>query len=142
MSQRSDHATAVLALLRNAPPESNPLVTYDGQAADGAAGIYVVARFSTTRPDGTSITHEQDQANTRITLICAAGGVTSGSYAEDLRIVTARAEAALLGVTPTIAGRLCSPIRDDGDAPADWDDSTGPSIWTQHIYYRFFSIPA
>lgn len=137
MGVKQDHHNMALELLRNAPPESEPLSVYDGKAPKNALMPYVACHPTTVRPDGTSITGEQDEAMTRLMLVCVADS------AEGLSIVCDRAEAALLGVTPNIAGRSCWPIRDEGDAPPrDWDDTTLVTIWTQRVVYRFGSIPS
>lgn len=139
---RADHHNMLLELLRTAPPESSPLVVYNGRAPDDATGPYVVAHMTTTKPDGTSFTNEQDEALTRAVLICTVVGIRGGE-ADAVAAVADRAEAALLGVTPNIAGRQCWPIRNEPDAPPPrWDDTIGATVWTQHVTFRLKSIPA
>jgi hypothetical protein len=139
---RSAHHNMLLALLGNAPPESSPLAVYNGRAPDDATGPYVVAHMTTTRPDGTSITNDQDIAVTRAILICTVAGPRGGDAAA-VAVVAGRCDAALLGVTPVIEGRGCWPIRGEPDAPPPgWDDSIGSTVWTQHVVYRFGSIPS
>ena len=142
MGAKQDHHLAVLTLLRAAPPSGDPLTVYDGYVPAAAVGPYVLVRITTTTPEGSSFTNEQDIAVTRIYCHCVAGGLTIGGDAIAVAAVADRVEQALLNVTPTIAGRNPWPIRDDGDTPpANDDSSTGVTIFTQRVTYRFQSLP-
>jgi hypothetical protein len=141
MGVKQDHVEVFLALLRAAPPVGSPMVVHHGRVPNGSVPPYVLAYFTTTRPDGTSLTNEQDEAVTRAILHCVAGQALDG----DGTAVTAladRVEAAVLGVTPTVPGRSCWPIRDDGDSPPpEVDESTDIAVWTQRVGYRLSSVP-
>lgn len=142
MGVKQDHADALLALLREAPPSGTPMAVHHGRVPKGAVPPYVLAYFTTTRPDGTSLTGEQDEAVTRAILHCVAGQALDGD-ATAVTAVADRVELAVLGVTPTVPGRSCWPIRDEGDAPPPQrDESTDIAIWTQQVTYRLQSIPA
>lgn len=142
MGVKQDHVDAFLALLRAAPPAVTPMVVHHGRVPNGSTPPYVLAYFTTTRPDGTSFTNEQDEAVTRIVLHCVAGQALDGD-ATAVTAVADRVELGVLGVTPTIAGRSCWPIRDDGDAPPPTvDESTDVAVWTQRVTYVLRSIPA
>lgn len=133
------HADAILALLRAdiGPP---PLNVYDGKAPDPLDGPipteYLLVYFYTTRPDGTSLTNEQDRAVTRAVIHCA------GANAIACRAMAGRAAAALLNVTPSIEGRECWPIRDDNSpGRPEPDDSTNTRVMSQIVIYRLESVP-
>lgn len=142
MGVKADHADAFLDLLRAAPPIGDPMIVYYGRVPKDAVPPYVLARFVTTRPDGTSLTGEQDEAVTRALLHCVAGAAVDGD-ATAVTAVADRVELAVLGVTATIPGRSCWPIRDEGDAPPpELDEDAGRAVWTQRVAYRLASIPS
>jgi hypothetical protein len=59
--------------------------------------------------------------------------VASNEYG--LAALAMRLRAALLDARPTILGRNCGPIRDDGSFPGNRDDATGPLVMSAlHIY--------
>lgn len=137
------HPGAILALLAAAPPASPVLVVYDGLVPMPPAvpappdPPYLLAYFSTTRPDGTSLRMDSDRAVTRAFLHCV------GADASAARAVAGRAAAALLDVTPTIAGRECFPIRDDNSGgPPQRDETTGVPVMDQVVVYVLESVPA
>ena len=118
------------------------MAVHNGRVPNGAVPPYVLAYFTTTRPDGTSFTNEQDEAVTRVILHCVAGQALDGD-ATAVTAVADRVELAVLGVTPAITGRSCWPIRDEGDAPPpEVDESTDVAVWTQRVTYTLRSIPA
>jgi hypothetical protein len=55
--------------------------------------------------------------------------------------VAGRSRAALLGVTPTIAGRGCYPIVHDDSQPPQRDESTGVLVFDQIDTYTLRSLP-
>lgn len=134
------HADAILSLLAAAPPVSPAMVVHDGAVpalteADLLRG-YVLAYIATTTPSGTSLTDEHDRAVTRAYLHCV--GMTAASA----RATAGRASSALLNVRPTITGRVCFPIRDDGsDSPPRRDESTGKLVMDRLLVVRLESVP-
>lgn len=133
------HADAILNLLAGAPPPTPALVVYDGKAPDDPAALateYCLVYMYTTRPDGTALTNASDRAVTRAVCHCV------GADARAARAVAGRVASALLDVVPTIAGRTCFPIRDDGaPQPPRPDNSTGPLVMDQVVTYRLESLP-
>jgi len=55
--------------------------------------------------------------------------------------VGGRVRAALLGVTPVIAGRVCGPIKPADSAPVQRDESTGVLVSDLVDVYEFLSLP-
>lgn len=137
------HTNAFLTLARAAPPGSPALVVHDGEvprepvvAAD-ALPPYVLLYTYTSRPDGSSLTHQSDHAITRGIFHCV------GSDAAAARAIAGRVAAGLLDVTPIIAGRVCFPIRDAGDSrPPRPDDTISPRVMDQVVVYTLESLPA
>lgn len=133
------HADAILALLASAPPASPALVVYDGEAPKDPANLapeYVLVYLYTGRANGTALTNVSDRALTRAICHCVGGD------AKAARAVAGRVAAALLDVTPAIAGRKCWPIRDDGTAgPPRPDQATGQMVMDQIVNYRLESLP-
>jgi hypothetical protein len=141
------HARAVLDLL-DADNDDPPLVVFDGSVPkDPATGKskpppYVLVYFTVATPSGempadsTSLDMDSD----RVVLRAYCHNV--GANATAARIVAGRTRAALLGVTPSVAGRECWPIRQDEGLPADRDESTGVLVMDQVDVYRLESVPA
>lgn len=133
------HADAILALLA-AAPGSPALVVYDGKVPDPPTVVtppYVLVYLSTTTPEGTSLTNEQDRAVTRAYCHCV------GADAKAARAVAGRVAAALLNAQVTISGRTCQPIRDDDSgSPPDRDETTGVLVMDRLAIYRLESLPA
>lgn len=131
------HADAILDLLADAPPVSPALVVHDGKVPDGAEPPYVLVYLATTTPTGTSLASDQDRAVTRAYCHCV------GADAKAARAVAGRVHAALLNAKPTIAGRVCWPIRDDDSGgPPDRDETTGVLVMDAVSVYRLESVPA
>jgi hypothetical protein len=132
------HADAILGLLRTALV--NPVLpVHDGEVPkepETPELPYVLVYLYTTRPDGTSLKNESDRAVTQAILHCA------GANAVAARAVAGRVADAILDVKPTIPGRVCWPIRDDGSLPPDRDDTTGHPVMDQIVNYRLESVPA
>ncbi|MFE7869762.1 hypothetical protein ACFUYE_05355 [Micromonospora humida] len=141
------HARAVLDLL-DAVDDNPPLVVYDGAVPkDSTTGKskpppYVLVYVAVLTPSGempadsTSLDMDSD----RVVLRAYCHSV--GANGQAARMVADRVRAALLGVTPTIAGRDCWPIRHDEGLPADRDESTGLLVMDQVDVYRLESVPA
>lgn len=136
------HAEAFLDLLRAdaGPP---PLVVLDGVVPHGVLAPYVLVYFTINTPSGPmpidSTSYDLDSDRVVLTGYCHNVGETPSAA----RIVTGRTRAAVLNVTPTIAGRECWPIRQmqTGQPPRP-DESTGTPVMDQIDMYRLESIPA
>lgn len=133
-----DHADAALALLR-AAPGLPPLAVYpdeDGVVPDGLAPPYVRVYITVQRPDGTDLSGQSDIAECRV--------YTHSIGANDVaaRAVADRCADALLDVTPTVAGRVCWPIRHEASLPPRRDEETGPVVIDQADTYVWASLPA
>ena len=135
------HARAVLDLL-DADNAAPPLVVHDGRVPAKAVPPYVVAYMMVQTPSGdmpvdsTSLDMDSDRVVLRAYLHSV------GANAQAARMVADRCRTQLLGVTPSIAGRECWPIRQDEGMPADRDESTGMLVMDQVDIYRLESVPA
>jgi hypothetical protein len=129
------HADAVLGLLEVAL--TNPTLTvYDGLVPEiEVPQLYVLVYFNTSRPKMTSLKSISDHAATLAILHCV------GPNAMAARAVAGRVAAALLDVVPTIPGRVCWPVRDDGTLPPRRDETTGVPVMDQIVNYRLESVP-
>jgi hypothetical protein len=135
------HAAAVLGLL-DADNVSPALVVLDGKVDDGDAPPYVLVYFrfprpsADSRPDASDLSFDQLAFTTTATVHSVAGSARAA------RAVQARVAAALLNVTPTVAGRSCSPIRwVDGQDPQR-DEETLTVAFNAVDVYEFSSYPA
>ncbi len=106
MSTLQDHADAVLNLLR-----ADALLTvYDGQVTGSADHYVLVYTFrqlpgGEIAPDKTSLVGDSTTVDMRFYCHCV------GVDAVAARAFQGRVQAALLDVTPSVAGRACFPIR-------------------------------
>lgn len=112
-----DVAAAVLDLLRADPD----LTVYDGSPPDNTTPPYVVAWLSIDSERTSRMCAGTDLSALRVTTHSVA---TTGQGA---RIVASGVRAALLDITPTVAGWTCWPIRHEYGLPPQWDESTGSS---------------
>lgn len=130
------HADAILGLLT----ADTGLVVYDGKVPDKPAvpaKQYVLVYLSTTTPEGTSLTSDQDLAVTRAYCHCV------GPDAKAARAIAGRVAARLLNARTTITNRVTLPIRDDDSGgPPDRDETTGVLVMDQVSVYRLESLPA
>jgi hypothetical protein len=106
VSTLQDHADAVLNLLR-----ADALLTvHDGQVTGTADHYVLVYTFrqlpgGEIAPDKTSLVGDSTTVDMRFYCHCV------GVDAVASRAIQARVQAALLDVTPSLAGRACFPIR-------------------------------
>ncbi|MEO3929240.1 hypothetical protein ABGB07_36125 [Micromonosporaceae bacterium B7E4] len=133
------HAVAVLGLLRAVPG----LVVYPPEDGEDGSQIvprdaippYVVAYIYVRYDLGPTIALESSRA------VAIATCHSVGANDTAARVVAGRVRAALLDVTPTIAGRKPYPIRhDDGQSPRP-DESLGSLVVDQIDVYRLESLP-
>ena len=133
-----DLANAVLALLG----EDTQLTTYDGAVPDSPAAQYALVYLYIETPDGLtvpgqlSLTLASTTINLRAYVHCVGGNAMSA------RAISGRVRAALLDVTPIVAGRSCSPIRWLEGQPPSRDEETGAVVFDQVDVYGFWSVPA
>ena len=133
------HAEAILDLLRAVTGSPAALVVHDGAVPQGLLPPYVVVYFADADPVDSTSTHLTHQARRHVTdayVHCV------GANGQAARTVGGRVRGALLGVTPTIAGRRCYPIRRTDGQPATRDETTGRVVMDKVDIYRLSSIPA
>lgn len=134
------HAAAVIGLL-DADNASPALVVLDGKVEDGDTPPYALVYFrfprppADSRPDASDLSFNQLAFTTTATVHSVAGSARAA------RAVQARVAAALLSVTPTVAGRSCAPIRwVDGQEPQR-DEETLLATFDAVDVYEFTSHP-
>lgn len=135
----------VLARLA-AAPGSPAMVVHDGKVPDapdaGATPPYAVVRFAfrsltaTESPTTTSLTF--DSTTYRVDVTVHAVGVDSRST----RGVASRVEGQLLNWTPTVTGRLCTPLRQVESVTLAPNEAMNVPVEQQTDVYRFLSVPA
>lgn len=127
-----EHAQAVLALLTAAG-----LNVHDGfvpAGVDVAASPYVLPYFDSVDPEST-----KEAAPWRFEMTVILHSV--GGNAQAARMVADLARAALLAVTPTVAGRTCFPITREAGSPPRRDESTNRLVMDQVDEYTVRSLP-
>lgn len=132
-----EHAAALLALL-DADNNTPALVVYDGKAPsplpDVRTNPYVLVYFDSNDPEFDFDAHPWLFQMTA-TCHCVGGS------AQAARMVADRVRTALVGVTPTVAGRSCYPIGRESGVPPQRDESTGSTVMDQVDSYVLKSIP-
>ncbi len=128
------HADVMLGLLR----ADVDLTVYDGAAPNAPPDHYLLVYFVDNDPElsgSTPLTGEASRFVMRAYLHCVGGNAIAA------RAVAQRARVLLLGVTPTVAGRTCFPIRREEGQPPQRDESTGALVMDKVDLYRLESIP-
>lgn len=135
------HAQAVLDLL-DADNTAPALVVLDGKVPTGAVAPYVLVYFRFDRPDAVAEPDKADLSFDQVSL-CTVATVhaVGGTTASAARAVAVRVAAALLNVTPVVAGRSCFPIRWVDGQDAARDETTGTTVFDQVDIYEFTSQP-
>lgn len=140
------HRTAFLDLL-DADDVSPALVVLDGKVpgppeqATWQAPPYVLLYFAFRTPSGVdepekvSLEAASDVLDT-MAYCHSAGGSPNTSLA-----VAGRVRAALRGITPVIAGRVCFPIRHGDGTPTQRDETTGKPVYDTVDVWQFTSLP-
>lgn len=138
------HANAVLGLL--VPPNVTATVL-DGAVPKAVPPalpqarpyllvyMYLMTPDGVQAPDKVSLNFDSDVADFWIYCHCV------GDDAAAARAVSAQVRVALLSVTPTVAGRICFPIRWREGQPPRRDEETGPLVMDQVDVYGFTSVP-
>ena len=132
------HATALVNLLDadNNPPA---LVVIAGKVPPGMLPPYVRVYVHVEDPDDAEsrpITGASQRVVARAICHCVGGDDIAA------RAVAQRVRAAYLDVVPTVAGRVCLPIRHEASNPPVDDESTGTLVVDQVDTYRLESLPA
>lgn len=134
------HKKVFLDLL-DADNVSPALAVLDGVVGTGQQMPYVLVYFgartplSVDEPDKVSLENTCDVLNATVTCHSVADSV-QGALG-----VAGRVRAALLGVTPTVAGRVCFPIVHLDGVPASRDETTLDPVFDVVDQYRFTSLP-
>ncbi|MFI2664883.1 tail completion protein gp17 [Micromonospora carbonacea] len=130
------HCDAVLGMLQAAP---GSLRVLDGAVPAGTVPPYVLVYFADADPELTD-SAPMDGTSERFVLRVYAHSV--GGNAAAARALGERVRTALLDQVPTVAGRVCWPIRrEEGQLPQR-DESTGVLVMDRIDVYRLESVPA
>lgn len=130
------HCDAVLAMLQGAP---GSLRVLDGAVPTGAVPPYVLLYFGDDDPEQVD-SSPMDGTSERFVLRVYAHSV--GGNAAAARALGERVRTALLDQVPTVAGRVCWPIRREEGQPPQRDESTGVLVMDRVDVYRLESVPA
>lgn len=136
MSTLQDHADAGLNLLR----ADTALTVYDG-AVTGTADHYVLVYTFRNLPGGEQAPDKTpltgDTATVDMRFYCHCVGVDAIAS----RAIQARVQAALLDVTPAVAGRACFPIRWVEGTQVDRNEETLSAVFDAVDVYSLVSVP-
>lgn len=135
------HTRAVLALLDadDGPP---PLVVCNGIVGPGVVPPYVLVYFALRTPTGFEVPEMVSLEQTSDVLVLSAYCHSVGYDTPDAALAVAgRARTRLLGVTPTIVGRVCAPIVHADGPPTARDEKTQRPVFDQIDLYQFTSLP-
>lgn len=135
-----DHYRWVLARL-DADDVAPALVVLHGKVPTGQVKPYVLVYFRLVTPSGEQEPDKVGFENVSDVINTTAYCHSVGGSPDAALSVAARVRAALLGVIPTIAGRVCFPIHHDDSVPADRDETTGADVYDQIDVYSFASMP-
>lgn len=136
-----DHYRWVLARL-DADNANPPLVVLHGKVTTSQLMPYVLVYFRLVTPSGEAEMDKVSLENVSDVINTTAYCHSIGGSADAALSVAYRVRAALLGVIPTITGRVCFPVRHDDSVPADRDETTGSDVYDQIDVYSFASMPA
>lgn len=126
------HSDAVLALLTGV----SGLTVYDGKVPNLPALPYAVLFTD----DGLEELDTLEATTGPVT--CAFTLTASGLTRTSAQAASGKAHAALNGQQPTVAGRICSPIRQTTSRPITRDDDVDPPLLFAANQYTFFSVVA
>jgi hypothetical protein len=135
------HAQVFLDLL-DADSDAPALVALNGQVQKTQLPPYVVVYFRLHTPAGTEAPEKVSLEATSDVLDAWAYCHSVGGNPTAALAVAGRVRAALLGVEPVIAGRICYPIVHDDSQPTNRDETTGTPVYDHVDVYRFTSQPA
>lgn len=132
----SDHADAVLALLRDGALAD---IVLDGVVPPGKKPPYVLVYMHAERPKGApgnSIDGLSAQMDFRTICHCV------GPDATGARAMASQVETALLDVVPEVPGRECGQISRESSASPVSNEETGTQVMDQVDVYRVITTPA
>lgn len=136
------HAQVFLTLL-DADNASPPLVVLNGRVQTGQTAPYVLLYFRQHTPSGAEVPQMVSLENTSDVLnVWAYCHSVAALDPMNALAVAGRVRARLLGVTPVITGRVCSPIVHDDSQPVGRNEDLGSAVFDQVDVYRFTSLPA
>lgn len=122
----------------DAPP---PLVVLNGEVPSGVTPPYVVVYFTFRTPSGTDEPDKVSLEATSDVLYTSAYCHSVGGNQHASLAVAGRVRAALRGVTPTVAGRVCGPITFADSTPVQRDETTGTRVFDLVDVWQFLSLP-
>jgi len=131
------HTAAAKALLT-----PTGLTVHNGKLPDDATTLtrpyvllYSAVAWEFDNPN-VSINHESSSCAVSLYAHCVADNDDA------VTTVTGRVRAVWLDVVPTVAGRVCTPIRQVSVQPSRQDNSLGPAVLEALAIYEFESRPA
>lgn len=131
------HSAWVLATLR----ADGVLTVLHAKVPTGQALPYVVVHFRMRTPTGVEEPDKVALEATSNVLNTSTYCHSVGATADASLAVAGRVRAALLGVIPTVAGRVCFPVVHEESLPIDPDETTGTDVYDLADVYRFTSLP-
>ena len=126
------HTDAVLAML-TADTTSR---TYDAKVPNDATLPYRVLFTDDGLDVATTLEAVPDVLTVRVTVSSSGLNRISAQIAAD------KAHATLVGQTPSVTGRKCSPLRHVNSRPITEDRDVNPSVLYSVNEYEFYSVPA
>jgi hypothetical protein len=135
------HAKAFLDLL-DADDASPPLIVLHGQVKPGEQPPYVLLYIRLYTPSGAEVPQMVSLENTSDVLdVWAYCHSVARLDPMNALAVAGRVRACLLGVTPVISDRVCTPISHSDGRPVDRNDELGSTVFDQVDVYLFMSLP-
>jgi hypothetical protein len=126
------HTDAVLALLQ----ADTSRRTYDAKVPADATMPYRTLFTDDGLDEATNLEAVPDVLTVLVQVTASGLNRTSTQIAMD------KAHAALVGVTPTVAGRKCSPLRQINSRRITEDRDVTPHVLYAVSEYEFYSVPA
>lgn len=133
-----EHAQVMLDLAAG-PGLGTTLTVLDGANPDNVPPPYVLVYFVDSDPEDTDSRSVEDAPGR---FVVRGYFHLVGETAAATRALGDKLRARLLGVTPTIAGRSCFPIRREDSTQPQRDESTGRLVMDRVDVYRLASEPA
>lgn len=138
MSSVQDHVDAFAALLA----ADATLKAYNSKVPNGAPSAYVLFYPWRRRPDGLVAPDRVPLTGQSVAVDMVMYCHCVGSTIESATSIQGRVESLLLDVTPTVAGRVCFPIRLVDSQPAGTNEQTLAGVFDAVDVYGWSSQPA